>query len=133
MSKWRQKAIEILPKCKREFEHRDASIYTVFFELLPATHEAHKIKDKDSLKKYYDFAEWCFRQKEKDLRNAAGVAFYEHLGDDEITLKEFPQWVKHDIYSEVRELLEMMISKEKLEKADLYYAARPTIKKKKTS
>ena len=36
MSKWRQKAIECLPECKREFEQPDTSIYMVFFELLPA-------------------------------------------------------------------------------------------------
>ncbi len=65
MSVWRRKAIECLPECKREFELPDANIYTVFFELLPATHKAHKEKDVERLKKYYDFAEWCFRQKKK--------------------------------------------------------------------
>ena len=80
MSTWRQKAIDCLPELRKEFEKPETSIYDVFFEILPATIEAHKNKDISRLKKYYAFAEWCFRQKEKDLWNSAGVAFYEHLG-----------------------------------------------------
>ena len=72
MSVWRRKAIECLPECKKEFEQSDANIYSVFFELLPATHEAHKNKETEKLKKYYAFAEWCFLQKEKADNQACG-------------------------------------------------------------
>jgi hypothetical protein len=39
------------------------------------------------LEKIYGFADWCASQKEKELWNAAGVAFYEHLADSNRTLE----------------------------------------------
>src|ERR1700752_3685877 len=109
MSTWRQKAIDCLPELRKEFENPTTSIYDVFIELLPATIEAHKNNDINRLRKFYDFAEWCFRQKEKDLWNSAGVSFYEHLGDHEETKNAMPQWVKKDIYNNIRCLLELRV------------------------
>ena len=121
MSVWRRKAIECLPKIQKELEQPDANIYTVFMELLPATIEAHRAGDSESLKKYYGFAEWCFEQKEKDLWNAAGVSFYEHLGDQDETLIAMPKWVKKEIYRDIRGLLELMVSDDKMKKLDNNY------------
>src|SRR5690348_14287837 len=106
MSTWRRKAIECLPECKSEFEHPETSIYDVYIEMLPAVIQAHKENNNDRLKKIYDYAEWCYRQKEKDLWNAAGVSFYEHLLDHKETLNDFHKWIKPEIYVEIRELLE---------------------------
>ncbi|CAN5830849.1 hypothetical protein BH10BAC2_BH10BAC2_21690 [soil metagenome] len=122
MSTWRRKAIDCLPELRNEFEDKEISIYTVFTELLPATVEAHKTNNTEQLKKCYDFAEWCFRQKEKDLWNAAGVSFYEHLGDYEETLHAMPRWIKPDIYIDVRVLLELRLSEKELQKLDGRYA-----------
>lgn len=121
MSAWRRKAIECLPGLKNEFEQPGTSIYDVFIEMLPAVVEAHKEKDATKLEKIYGFAEWCFLQKEKELWNAAGVSFYEHLGDNEETLKEFPRWVKPNIYSEIRGLLELRLHKTEIQKLDKLY------------
>jgi hypothetical protein len=60
MSAWRKKAIECLPSLQKEFEQPDTSIYTVFFEMLPAAVEAHKQNNTEQLQKIYDYAEWCF-------------------------------------------------------------------------
>ena len=121
MSVWRQKAINCLPELKKDFEQPTTSIYDVFFELLPAVVEAHKVKDVDRLKNIYAFAEWCFRQKDKSLWNAAGVAFYEHLGDYEETRQAMPQWIKSDIYKDIRGLLETRLDQSALQKLDSYY------------
>jgi hypothetical protein len=121
MSVWRRKAIECLPELREEFERPVTSIYKVFFEMLPAVVNAHKENDRLKLKKIYDFAEWCFQQKENDLWNAASVAFYEHLGDDEETLKEFPKWVKPNIYAEIRVLLELRLSQTEIQRLDGIY------------
>ncbi len=121
MSVWRQKAINCLPESKKDFEQPTTSIYDVFFELLPAVVEAHKRKDIDRLKNIYDFAEWCFRQKDKDLWNSAGVAFYEHLGDYEETKQAIPQWIKYDIYKDIRGLLEARLDRNEIRKLDSYY------------
>ncbi|MFC0517504.1 hypothetical protein ACFFGT_25050 [Mucilaginibacter angelicae] len=121
MSAWRKRAIECLPGLKKEFEDPQTSIYGVFIELLPSTVTAHRNNDTEQLKKNYDFAEWCFRQKATDLWNAAGVTFYEHLGDRDETLRTIHQWVKRDIYIEIRPLLEQRLDTTTLKTIDSLY------------
>ncbi len=124
MSTWRKKALECLPENRKEFEDPNTSIYLVFSELLPALREAYLSRNTERIKKIYEFAAWCFKQKEKDFWNAAGVAFYEHLGDNEETLREIPNWVSKEIYEEIRVLLEMRLSKDKINWLDKMYLAR---------
>lgn len=121
MSAWRKKAIECLPDQKREFEDPETSVYGVFSVMLSAVQEAHTENNVVKLKNIYDYAEWCFGQKEKDLWNAAGVSFYEHLGDREETLKGFPQWVKPGIYVEIRGLLELWLKPPEMQELDKIY------------
>ncbi|MFX1708756.1 hypothetical protein PV783_32625 [Chitinophaga sp. CC14] len=121
MSAWRKKAIACLPQLKKEFENPHASIYSVFIELLPATITAHRNNDIEQLEKNYDFAEWCFKQKAKNLWNAAGVAFYEHLGDNIETRDAMPQWVSRDIYNQIRPLLEQRLDNSSLKIIDNRY------------
>ncbi|MBL7747304.1 MAG: hypothetical protein JNM19_07765 [Chitinophagaceae bacterium] len=121
MSTWRKKAIELLPDFRQEFEKADTTIYDVFIEVLPATRKAHELNDMNRLKQLYAFAEWCFSQKDKDLWNAAGVSFYEHLADEEITKQAFPEWVPADIYNNIRGLLEIRISDSELKELDKKY------------
>ncbi|MGC4035440.1 MAG: hypothetical protein QM764_05725 [Chitinophagaceae bacterium] len=121
MSAWRKKAIECLPESKKDFEDPDMSIYNVFSELLSAAVDFHKVKNIESLQKIYDFAEWCFRQKSKDLWNAAGISFYEHLGDYPETRQEMRQWVKPDIYKDIRGLLELRLIDKELQQIDKTY------------
>jgi hypothetical protein len=73
------------------------------------------------LEQIYEFAEWCYRQKEKDLWNAAAVAFYEHLGDKKETSESISNWVKPDIYKEIRELLKIHIGEMQLHDIDRRY------------
>lgn len=121
MSAWRRKAIECLPHLNKEFEQPTTSIYDVFVEILAALVDAHREKDNTKLQKIYAFAEWCHEQKEKDIWNAAAVSFYEHLGDDEETLKNFSRWVKPGIYSGIRELLQLRLPKEEIQRLDKAY------------
>ncbi|WP_446725126.1 DUF7674 family protein [Mucilaginibacter sp. SJ] len=121
MSAWRKRAIECLPASKREFEDPETSIYTVFMELLPATVAPHRNNDTTQLKKNYDFAEWCFRQKSEELWSAAGVSFYEHLGDTTETLQAMHLWVKRDIYIEIRPLLKQRLDEATLKAIDGLY------------
>ena len=121
MSVWRRKAIECLSELKKEFEDPNESIYLVFSALRAAAVDFHKANDFGRLQKIYDFAEWCFRQKDKDLWNSAGVSFYEHLGDSPETLNEIRRWVKPDIYAEIRGLLELRLSSLALRQLDKAY------------
>lgn len=121
MSAWRQKAIDCLPGCRREFEDRNATINDVFFELLSAVVEAHRQGDHTFLKKAYDFAAWCFDQKAQELWNAAGVSFYEHMGDRDETFSVFHLWVRKDIYENVRPLLEQRLDETQIGELERRY------------
>lgn len=121
MSVWRRKAIECLPENKTEFQDPDTSVYTVFSALLPATVAAHRTGNHQQLKKYYAFAEWCARQNAKELWNAAGVSFYEHLGDFPETLAAMPQWVSRSRYRQVRGLLQLRLTEKQLQELDNRY------------
>jgi hypothetical protein len=121
MSVWRQKAIACLPESKEELEQPDSTIYDVFLDLLPAVVSAHKEKNMARLALLYDFAEWCYSQEKKELWNAAGVGFYEHLGDQKETRESIGQWVKYDIYKEIRELIKLRVNEQILKELDRNY------------
>jgi hypothetical protein len=121
MSAWRKKAIECLPELRKDFEDPEESIYLVFSAMLSAAIDFHKENNIDRLQKIYDFAEWCLRQKSKDLWNAAGVSFYEHLGDQTETRQDIRRWVKPEIYAEIRELLEVRLSDKEMQQIDSSY------------
>jgi hypothetical protein len=66
MSKWRQLALELFPELRTKIQDKRGeyfSIYMLFFDLLPMAKEAHRKRDVESLKKIYQFAEWCFEQR----------------------------------------------------------------------
>jgi hypothetical protein len=121
MSAWRQKAIDALPESKKDFEDPNESIYLVFSTMLTAAIQFHKVGDSIRLRKIYGFAEWCFRQKSKDLWNAAGTAFYEHLGDRPETLQEMNLWVKRETFLEIRELIGLRVGRKELQHLDDAY------------
>lgn len=121
METWRKKAHECLPEYKDSLGKQETTIYFVFFEMLPLTIEAHKKRDTKKLKQYYAFAEWCFRQDEKELWNAAGVAFYEHLGNYPETRKGMHRFISRELYKDIRGLIAQNLDKGQLKEFDLYY------------
>ena len=121
MSTWRQKAIECAPEMKKDFQASDLTPYTVFMELLPITREAHLDKDDEKLTKIYSFAEWCHKQKDEKLWNSVGVSFYEHLVDEESTFLQFTNWIKKEIYFDIRDLLNHRATDEQIKILDNYY------------
>jgi hypothetical protein len=81
MAVWRRRALEHFPELRRELTGRDYSVYLLFFDLKPMLRAAFDAGDDGLLRRIFGFAEWCSRQTAKELWNAAGVAFYEHLFD----------------------------------------------------
>lgn len=122
MSTWRRKAIELFPDLRNEIQHGEATIYTVFFALLPRCRQAHREGNTAELEKIYGYAEWCLRQKAKDIWNAAGVSFYEHLGDSQETLQEMRNWVRPDVFATVEGLLEERMKAEDFAKLKKQYS-----------
>jgi hypothetical protein len=64
------------------------------------------------LKRIYGFAVWCARQPEKELWNAAGVAFFEKLARHKNIIDELPTWVPKDVFENVSALLEDAIGED---------------------
>lgn len=89
MATWRRKAIVALPHLRRDLNRPNYTIYQFFFDLLPIVREAQASRDEETLRRGYKFASWFFRQTDRELRNAAGVAFYEHLFDG--NAREWPE------------------------------------------
>jgi hypothetical protein len=81
------------------------SLYHVFFALLPMVREAHAAANSDVLLRGYAFAEWCARHPSRDIWNAAGVAFYEHLFDAPLSPEEVVPWLTTVTYADVKGLL----------------------------
>jgi hypothetical protein len=103
------------PDLRREAERPDFTVYSAFFDLLPRVREAHQAGDAETLRRVYGFAEWCAEQKAKDLWNAAGVAFYEHLFDSHRSLwPEFVRWLSPRVVADCMGLWEWRLSAEDL-------------------
>lgn len=101
MASWRRKVLTWFPELRHEAVQPDYNIYDAFFELLVRVREAHQTGETEQLRRIYGFAEWCSRQHAKDLWNAAGVAFYEHLFDGHRSLwPEIVQWLSPKVTSE---------------------------------
>ena len=116
MSRWRQLVLELFPEHKNWIEdgRETFSIYQLFFNLLPLAQEAHVKQDRNTLAKMYKFAEWCWEQKRTSrfIHNAVGVAFYEHLVDKDSSLKEIQDWIKPEIFDDVKVLFKERLSPE---------------------
>ena len=91
MASWRRKVLTWFPDLRSEAERPDFTAYSAFLELRPRVAEAHLAGDTGTLRRIYGFAERCARQKDKDLWNAAGMAFYERLFDSHRSL--WPEFV----------------------------------------
>lgn len=123
MANWRRKVLTFFPDLRCEVQRPDFSIYMVFFDLLPRVREAHQEGDTETLRRVYGFAEWCFEQQAKDMWNAAGVAFYEHLFDSHRTLwPEFVRWLSPRVVEDCVGLWESRLSEEELAEVKRLFA-----------
>jgi hypothetical protein len=105
MSAWRRITLEMFPERRRYIQDNNwiFSIYSMFFDLLPLAREAHQRSDIDLLLRVYQYAEWCWWQKQRsrDVYNAVAVAFYEHLVDEPETRQAIPEWLKPEIFEDM--------------------------------
>lgn len=124
MSAWRRKAIETFPDLRNEFQAPDATIYTIFFELLARHQNATELAE-DELERIYGFAEWCYRQR-GELSNAAAVSFYEHCGEREHVREQFIRRVPIEIYRVVRPLFVGCIAERHVAALDLAFERKAT-------
>jgi hypothetical protein len=117
VSAWRRKALEAFPHLRHDLQRRTYSIYHLFFDLLPLARNAHEAQDAEALRHIHGFAIWCMRQRDKELWNPAGVAFYEHLFDvAELDWAGIIPWIPPDVERDCWPLWEFRLRPEKLTK-----------------
>jgi hypothetical protein len=108
---WRRRALESFPQLRRDLRRRDYTVYLLFFDLKPMMRAALDAGDTALLRRVFDFAEWCNRQTAKDLWNAAGVAFYEHVFDFRRRPQEVVPWLSPRIIDDCWQLWEPWLSR----------------------
>ena len=113
---WREKARQLFPELHADLEQESYSIYSLFFDLVPMALQAHDAADSQLLQRIYGFAEWCFSQKEEDLWNSAGVAFYEDLFDEDQRWEAVIPWLSKEIVKGCWTLWEFRLSPERFER-----------------
>jgi hypothetical protein len=116
MAIWKRKALAVFPELTDELRQGDFTVYQLFFELVPLVKAAHRQGNIDTLRRSYGFAEWCLSQDSKDLWNSAGVAFYEHLFDEEALWLEVIPWLSPNVIAQVGGLWELMLKPDKYRK-----------------
>jgi hypothetical protein len=104
MAAWRRKAVEQFPTLRRELNNPSYSIYALFFDLLPMVREAHQAANEEVLRRIYGFAAWSLDQRAKELWNAAGTAFYEHVFDRRSDWTNVIPWLSEKIIANCWEL-----------------------------
>ena len=80
-----------------------------FFELLAEVRRAHRAEDDARLHAIYSFAEWCAREPAKELWNAAGVGFYEHIFDEPSFRERVAPWLPEDVRANHEGLWELQL------------------------
>jgi hypothetical protein len=86
---WRRRALALFPELRGEINPASRwrinryNYYLLFFDLFAMFREALDTTDEQTLRKIFDFAQWCFCQNRRapDLNNAVCVCFYEHVFD----------------------------------------------------
>jgi hypothetical protein len=103
VSVWRRKALETFPELQRALKDRDEvwsadALWMMY--LCPLVLEAHARDDRDLLRRIYGYAAWSSRQPAKEVWNAVGVSFYEHLFDDPQSddwIERIAEWLPDDV------------------------------------
>jgi hypothetical protein len=99
------------------------SPFEVWFELLPMTRDSHRREAAPSsaseqavahalLGRIYGYAAWSFARPEKELWNAVGVGFYEHLFDEVWMRPLVVPWLSRQVVADVYSLWEYRLDRD---------------------
>jgi hypothetical protein len=93
LSEWRRHAMRMIPYRAKTAEQA-TSLHALWFELLSDFQAAYRDHTAfgDRIEPIWAFAAWCFDQKRnKTVRSAVAVSFYEHLAHFGPAPRELPQ------------------------------------------
>lgn len=121
MATWRRKALETFPELRQELcePGEIENVYELWFELLPMVRTAHDDGDADMLRRIYDVAHWSARHPSKELWNPVGVAFLEHLFDDDMSearTREVLSWPADDVINDVWGLVQWRLEENDMDR-----------------
>jgi hypothetical protein len=102
--------LELFPDLRSEISEPDNSVYELFSILLPRCGTAYRDGDTVELERIFAFASWCSSQSAKELWNAAGVAFFEHLPDIPGLVSDLPKFIPKPVFEDIASLLEDRVS-----------------------
>ncbi|MGZ8939277.1 MAG: DUF7674 family protein [Limisphaerales bacterium] len=111
MSAWRREAIERLPECRRIAEEAENPM-ALWIELLSACEEAYANNNEDLIRRFYEFARWCWKSPSDEVRSAVACAFYEHLPTRPAMRRDMPRRVGRAAFAELREVFGYHLSPE---------------------
>jgi hypothetical protein len=103
MSAWRREALQKLPECRRIIEAADNPM-ALWIELRGACDDAYAKQDEDLIRRFYDFARWCWRSRIDDVVNAVACAFYEHLPTTPVLRRDMPRRFGRAAFKELRDI-----------------------------
>ena len=125
MSRWRGKALEMLPELKTGIQTAETP-YLLWFEMLAALKDAYVTPRNESLlRRIYLYADWCWRQpaqKDIDLSNCVAVSFYEHLVDYAEIRLDLPRWISEHKFQALESLFRMRLESDDLDALKLHHA-----------
>jgi hypothetical protein len=123
---WRRRALALFPELRGELNPANwwrfygyNNYYLLFFDLFAMFHEALNVSDEQTLRRIFDFAEWCFCQGRRapDLNNAVCVCFYEHVFDvAHRDWADVARWLSPAVIGACSTLWEARYDKDELEK-----------------
>ena len=83
---------------------------SLWIELLGGCEEAYKKSDEDLIRRFYDFALWCWQSPSADVRTAVACAFYEHLPATPVLRRDMPRRFGRAAFTELRDVFRYHLS-----------------------
>ena len=77
----------------------------LWIDLLSECEAACMRQDEDLVRRFYDYARWCWHSRIDDAINAVACAFYEHLPVTPVLRKDMPRRLGRTAFKELREVL----------------------------
>jgi hypothetical protein len=123
MARWRGKALELLPEFSTQIQRLD-NPYMFWIELGHEFKRAYETpRNEDLIRCFYTYADWCWRQRQKELWNSVAVCFYEHLPDRRAVRDDMPRWLSPDKFRDLAGLFEWRLGQDEFVELKRYYEA----------
>ncbi len=84
----------------------------LWIELSLACEDACRAQQEDLLRRFYAFAQWCWKSPSDDVRTAVACAFYEHIPTKPVLRRDLPRRLSRAAFMELREVFRYHLTQE---------------------